>query len=235
MMITPSSSERAVQQSRSANARLLIVSNRLPITVRRRGSSVRVERSAGGLATGLRGPHERSGGYWVGWPGDLDALDNADVFEARRQLHDMRAIPVTIQPDEATVFYEEISNGILWPLMHDRLDRLPLRLVGWDVYERVNERFADLVAGIWQPGDLVWVHDYQLMRLPHLLRQRLPAARIGFFLHVPFPNPEVFLALPVRKWLVEGMLGANLVGFHTRRYRGHFTAAVRRLFALEMD
>src|SRR5688572_10393873 len=216
-------------------SRLLLVSNRLPVTVKADKDGVSVVRSAGGLATGLRGPHERSGGYWIGWPGDLDALENSAVFEARRQLHEMRAIPVTLQADEAATFYEEISNGILWPLMHDRLDRLPLRLSGWDVYERVNERFADVVAGIWRPGDLEWVHDYQLMRLPQLLRQRLPDARTGFFLHVPFPNPEVFLALPVRQWLVEGMIGADVIGFHPRRYRGHFTAAVRRLLSLEMD
>ncbi|MEX2177483.1 MAG: trehalose-6-phosphate synthase [Gemmatimonadaceae bacterium] len=235
MDTTSSSSVEQSPESGAPPRRLLIVSNRLPITLRRQGTTMQVVRSAGGLATGLKAPHERSGGFWIGWPGDLDGLDNADVFEARRQLHEMRAIPVTIQPDEATVFYEEISNGVLWPLVHDRLDRLPLRLEGWDVYERVNERFADVVAGIWQPGDLVWVHDYQLMRLPLLLRQRLPQACIGFFLHVPFPNPEVFLALPVRNWLVEGMLGADLIGFHTRRYRGHFTAALRRLFGLEMD
>jgi trehalose 6-phosphate synthase/phosphatase len=234
MVITPSSSERA-QQKGVDTGRLLIVSNRLPITVRRGKDGMRVERSTGGLATGLRAPHERSNGYWIGWPGDLDALDNADVFEARRQLHDMRALPVTIQKDEAATFYEEISNGILWPLVHDRLDRLPLRLDGWETYEAINARFADVVAGVWQPGDTIWVHDYQLMRLPLLLRQRLPDARIGFFLHVPFPNPEVFLALPTRRWLVEGLLGADLIGFHTRRYRGHFTAAVRRLLGLEMD
>lgn len=236
MAITPSASvERIEKEGPEPRRRLLIVSNRLPITMRRRESGLHVERSSGGLATGLRAPHERSGGYWIGWPGDLDALDNADVFEARRQLHEMRAVPVTLRPDEATTFYEGISNGILWPLCHDRLDRLPLRLGGWDVYERINARFADVVAGMWQPGDLVWVHDYQLMRVPLLLRQRLAKARIGFFLHVPFPNPEVFLALPVRRWLVEGMLGADLIGFHTRRYRGHFTAVLRRLFGLEMD
>ena len=84
-------------------------------------------------------------------------------------------------------------------------------------------------------GDVVWVHDYQLMRLPALIRERCPKARIGFFLHIPFPNPEMFLTLPVRKWILEGMLGADLIGFHTRRYRGHFTAALRRVFGLEMD
>jgi trehalose 6-phosphate synthase/phosphatase len=219
----------------SAPRRLLIVSNRLPVTIRDDGDGLRVQRSSGGLATGLRTPHEQSDGWWIGWPGDLTGLDASAEAECRSQLSAMRAVPVTISPDEAVTYYEGISNGILWPLCHDRLDRLPLMLDGWDVYERINERFADCVASLWRPGDLVWVHDYQLMRLPALLRQRLPQARIGFFLHVPFPNPEVFLALPVRRWLVEGVLGADLIGFHTRRYRGHFTAALRRILGLEMD
>jgi trehalose 6-phosphate synthase/phosphatase len=103
------------------------------------------------------------------------------------------------------------------------------------VYERANARFADVVAAHWRPGDTIWVHDYQLLRLPALLRERLPGARIGFFLHIPFPNPEIFFTLSTRRWLVEGMLGADLIGFHTRRYRGHFTAALRRLFGIEMD
>jgi trehalose 6-phosphate synthase/phosphatase len=215
--------------------RLLIVSNRLPVTLRRRHGRVRVERSSGGLATGLRGPHERSNGWWIGWPGETGDFDESEMADARRRLDEIRAVPVTIQTDEVGPFYETISNGILWPLFHDQLDRLPLHMHGWDVYERVNGRFADVVADIWQPGDLVWVHDYQLMRLPHLLRQRLPDAQIGCFFHVPFPNPELFLVLPVRKWLVEGMLGADLIGFHTRRYRGHFTAVLRRLLGMEMD
>jgi len=235
-VITPSGSvERTPPRGDEAPPRLLIVSNRLPVTMQKHASGLRVERSVGGLATGLRGPHDRSGGYWIGWPGDLSELDNADIFEARRQLHEMRAIAVTIQREDAALFYEEISNGVLWPLFHDRLDRLPLRMDGWDAYERVNETFADVVAGVWRPGDMIWVHDYQLMRLPKLLRDRLPQARIGFFLHIPFPNPEMFLVLPVRRWLMEGMLGADVIGFHTRRYRGHFTGVLRRLFGLEMD
>ena len=236
MVTTPASShESPTGAGGGAGGRLLIVSNRLPITVQNRSGGVRVTQSVGGLATGLRGPHERLGGYWIGWPGALEALSNEDVFELRRQLHEMRAIAVTIQPEEAKVFYEDISNAILWPLMHDRIDRMPLVLSGWDTYEKVNERFADVVASVYQPGDLIWVHDYQLMRLPTLLRKRLPDARIGFFLHVPFPNPEVFLALPTRKWLVEGLLGADVIGFHTRRYRGHFTGVLRRQLGVEMD
>ncbi|HEY9226434.1 MAG TPA: trehalose-6-phosphate synthase, partial [Gemmatimonadaceae bacterium] len=122
-----------------------------------------------------------------------------------------------------------------WPVFHDRLDQAPLHTDAWGAYETVNARFADAVAAQWRPGDMIWIHDYHLMRLPALLRARIPDAQIGFFLHIPFPNPEIFFTLPVREALVEGLLGADVIGFHTRRYRGHFTAALRRLLGLEMD
>jgi trehalose 6-phosphate synthase/phosphatase len=215
--------------------RLIIVSNRLPVTVEvNRGRAV-VRQSVGGLATGLAGPHTRMRGTWVGWPGDLAGLDAAAKRDVEAQLASLGTVPVHLSPREVEVFYEEISNAVLWAICHDRIDRLPLRLAGWDVYESVNARFADAVAELWRPGDMVWVHDYQLLRVPALLRERIPDARIGFFLHIPFPNPEVFFTLSTRQWLVEGMLGADLVAFHTRRYRGHFTAALRRLLGIEMD
>jgi len=216
-------------------ARLIIVSNRLPLTATVVDGRAVVRRSVGGLATGLQGPHQQSNGLWIGWPGQLEGLD----AEARRQVDaqfaEMRAVPVHLTPHEVDVFYEEISNAVLWAICHDRIDRLPQRVTGWETYEAANQRFADAVAEQWKPGDVVWVHDYQLLRVPALLRQRIPDARIGFFLHIPFPNPEIFFTLAVRKWLVEGILGADVVGFHTRRYRGHFTGALRRLLALEMD
>ena len=213
--------------------RLLIVSNRLPVTIVPTDAGHEVHRSAGGLATGLHGPHQRSGGLWIGWPGAAwSGLDGASVREELRRLH---MVPVELSAEEERVFYGDISNAVLWPLCHDRLDQLPLRVEGWDVYEEVNRRFADVVVQHYRPGDVIWVHDYQLMLVPEALRRRLPGARIGFFLHIPFPNPELFFVLPTRRWLVEGMMGADLVAFHTRRYRGHFTAALRRLFGLEMD
>jgi trehalose 6-phosphate synthase/phosphatase len=220
---------------RANPARLLIVSNRLPVTARRTDEGMRLDRSVGGLASALRGAHAAGESWWIGWVGDAKGMDAKERYEVREQLRGMRAAHVTVDPADARTFYGTLANGILWPLFHDRLDRLPLDLGGWDVYERVNERFADAVAELWRPGDLIWIHDFHLMRLPALLRKRLPSARIGFFLHTPFPNPEMFLVLPVRRWLVEGMLGADLIGFHTRRYRGHFTAALRRLFGIEMD
>jgi trehalose 6-phosphate synthase/phosphatase len=217
------------------DARTLIVSNRLPITVRVDGDETRIESSVGGLATGLRRVHERAGNLWIGWPGPIWRLDATQRRDVEVQLRDHRVVPVTLLPQQVEVFYEHLSNGVLWPVLHDRLDRLPLRLDGWDVYEEVNQAFADVVASQWRPGDMIWIHDYQLMRLPALLRARIPKARIGFFLHVPFPNPEMYLTLPVREWLLDGVLAADLIGFHTRRYRGHFTAVIRRLKHLEMD
>ena len=220
----------------SPTGRIIIVSNRLPLTVGRGdGGGLAVTRSVGGLATGLRPMHDARGGIWIGWPGDLTTLSVAERAEVDRQLSDMSAIPVSLETEESRSFYEDISNGVIWPVCHDRLDRLPLRISGWEVYETINQRFADAVAEQWTPADLVWVHDFQLFRVPALVRERIPEARIGFFLHIPFPNPEIFFALPTRAALVEGIMGADLVGFHTRRYHGHFRAALRRLFHLEMD
>jgi trehalose 6-phosphate synthase/phosphatase len=232
--VSPSGSDRP-ETNALPDARVLIVSNRLPVTVHLDGEATRVETSVGGLATGLRRVHEGAGNSWIGWPGPTWKLDELRRAEVDRQLGEHRVIPVSLTEEQVQTFYEHLSNGVLWPVLHDRLDRLPVHLDGWDIYEQVNELFADVVAAHWRPGDLVWIHDYQLMRLPALLRRRIPEARIGFFLHVPFPNPEMFLTLPVREWLLDGMLGADLIGFHTRRYRGHFTAVVRRLKRMEMD
>ena len=215
--------------------RLIIVSNRLPVTVRVEHGEPVVHMSVGGLATGLRAPHERADGLWIGWPGNISELDPAGREKVLQQLAKLRTVPLELEQREVEIFYEHISNAVLWPTFHDRIDRLPLRVEGWDVYDAVNARYADAVADVYQPGDVVWVHDYQLMRVPALLRDRIPSARIGFFLHIPFPNPEIYFALPTRAWLVEGMMGADLVGFHTRRFQGHFRAALRRLFKVEMD
>ena len=204
------------------------------MTARWVNGEVRLNRSVGGLASALRPIHERGDGVWFGTVGDV-SLRRRGQSDLTRELEKLRCVPVYLGRSETKVFYEDVSNGMVWPLFHDRIDRLPLSLDGWDVYERVNGHFANCIAEHWRSGDVIWVHDYHLMRLPMLLRRLLPDARIGFFLHIPFPNPEMFLALPSRRELVEGMLGADLVGFHTRRYRGHFTAAIRRLLRLEMD
>ncbi|MBL8723093.1 MAG: bifunctional alpha,alpha-trehalose-phosphate synthase (UDP-forming)/trehalose-phosphatase [Planctomycetes bacterium] len=215
--------------------RLLIVANRLPLAVGMEGGEVRVETTAGGLATGLRGPHEAGSGLWFGWPGALKGLRKAPRQRALELLRERRFVPIELSREEVAHYYNEFSNGVLWPVCHYLLDRMPLQTPDWQFYRRVNERFAEAVAEQYQPGDMVWVHDFHLMLVPALLRARLPEARIGFFLHIPFPSSEVFRVLPWRAELLRGLLGADLIGFHTLSYQRHFAASLLRVLGLEVE
>ena len=205
-----------------APERSIVVSNRLPVCVRVVDDEIRLAQAEGGLATGLRAWHEASDGLWIGWPGDVSRLSATQRTALDAQLAERRIVPVPLSQDQIDRYYHRFSNGVLWPLLHYHIDRVPIDARGWAAYRDVNARFADRVAETWRPGDLIWVHDYHLMLLPALLRQRLPAAKIGYFLHVPFPSPEVFRILPWRRELLQGLLGADLVGFHTSAYLRHF-------------
>src|ERR687897_535619 len=216
--------------------RVLIVANRLPVTVKATDGGVDVQRSAGGLATGLLRPHEQSGGLWIGWSGAPEELTAEQQSELDHQLAAMRLVAVPLTADQVTRYYENFSNGVLWPLFHYLLDQVPLHVRDWDAYAEVNERFADVVAEHYRDGDLIWIHDYQLLLLPDLLRKRLPDARIGFFLHIPFPSEELFRTLPERDRVLRGILGADLVGFHTPAYLRHFSASLTQLgLTVEID
>ena len=215
--------------------RVLIVANRLPITVRPTDSGVEVKRSSGGLATGLLTPHEDSGGLWIGWTGAPEELTAPQRAAMDEQLAAMRLVAVPISNQQVVRYYEGFSNGVLWPLFHYLVDQVPLHVRDWEPYVEVNERFAEIVAQHYQPGDLIWVHDYQLLLVPGLLRQRLPDARIGFFLHIPFPTEELFRTLPERDDLLRGLLGADLVGFHTPAYLRHFAASLTQILGLTVD
>jgi trehalose 6-phosphate synthase/phosphatase len=215
--------------------RLILVSNRLPVTVKAAGDEVAVERSTGGLATGLRGPHEQSGGMWIGWPGDVSGMTDAQRGKLDAHLRELRCLPIDLSAAEVSKFYDGFSNAVLWPLFHYLLDRIPPHSQEWDVYRAVNEKFAELVARVWEPGDLVWVHDYQLVLVPRMVRARIPNATIGFFLHIPFPASEVLRILPWREQVLEGILGADLVGFHTFTYRSHFSSAVLRVLGIPTE
>jgi trehalose 6-phosphate synthase/phosphatase len=216
-------------------SRLLLVSNRLPVTVKVEKDSVSVVRSAGGLATGLSRPHERSAGVWLGWPGDVSRLTDAQRAKVEAQLEALRCVPLYLSASEVSRYYEGYSNRVLWPLCHYMVDRIPRQDRDWEIYRKVNERFADLVVRHYQPGDTIWVHDYQLMLVPGLLRQRLPDARIGYFHHIPFPSSEIFSTLPRRQALLRGLLGADLIGFHTVSYVRHFSGALMRQLGLDTD
>jgi trehalose 6-phosphate synthase/phosphatase len=218
-------------------SRLLIVANRLPITVQTTETGIEVQRSAGGLATGLMRPHEQSDGLWIGWSGAPSDLDPERQKSLNEALTAMRLVEVPLTADQITRFYEGFSNGVLWPLFHYLLEQIPLQVSDWDSYVQVNEAFADVVAAHYRPGDMIWVHDYQLLLLPGLLRDRLPSARIGFFLHIPFPSEELFRTLAMRARLLQGILGADLVGFHTPAYLRHFAISLTDIlgYSVEID
>ena len=158
--------------------RVLIVANRLPITVRANEAGVEVQKSSGGLATGLLRVHEQSGGLWVGWSGASDQLTEKQQAELDQQLAAMRLVAVPLSADQITRYYEGFSNGVLWPLFHYLLEQVPLHVRDWEPYVEVNQRFADVVAQHYQPGDLIWVHDYHLMCMPAMLRARTSTSPI---------------------------------------------------------
>ncbi len=216
--------------------RTIFVSNRLPVSVRTERGELKVVSSAGGLATALSKPHETMEAVWVGWPGDVSRATAEDIAGLDRSLEAMRCVPVHLTPSEVAHYYDGFANGVLWPLLHYFVDKVHLEAVDdWEVYRAVNRRFAERVASLVRPGDLVWVHDYQLALVPAMLRRLVPNVRIGFFLHVPFPSAEVFAVLPWREQILDGIAGADLVGFHTEGYARAFRQACEALLGARVD
>ena len=189
--------------------------------------------AAGGLATALRGVHERGESVWVGWPGDLSGLSRAERAHVAAQFEEQRIVPVTLGRAEAKTYYDGVCNGVLWPLFHYQIDRIPPDSSGWSVYREVNYRFAAAVVREYRPGDVIWIHDYHLLLVPRLVRELLPDAPIGFFLYIPFPPVDVFRVAPWRREILGGLLGASTIGFYTAAYASHFKDAVRSLTAFE--
>ncbi|HQZ40361.1 MAG TPA: bifunctional alpha,alpha-trehalose-phosphate synthase (UDP-forming)/trehalose-phosphatase [Vicinamibacterales bacterium] len=218
-----------------SSERLLIVSNRLPVSAWLGAGRVRLSSASGGLATGLKPWHERSNGLWIGWPGDISRFSDAQRAELDRELAARGIAPVHLTSEHIDRYYHGFSNRVIWPLFHYLIDRVPVQAAGWEAYRQVNQLFADLVAREYRPGDTIWVHDYQLMLVPSLLRERLPEARIGFFLHIPFPSSEVFRTLPWRAAILDGLLGADLIGFHTFGYLRHFLNSLQYVRGIEAD
>jgi trehalose 6-phosphate synthase len=192
------------------DADFVVVANRLPVDLEKLpDGSQRWKRSPGGLVTALEPMLRSRDGAWVGWPGLADA-DVEPLVEDGLQLY-----PVRLSAREVEDYYEGFSNGTLWPLYHDVVAPPAFHRHWWQAYVRVNERFAEVVAEVASRNATVWIQDYQLQLLPAALRKLRPDLRIGFFLHIPFPPTELFMQLPWRRRIIEGLLGADLVGFHT--------------------
>jgi trehalose 6-phosphate synthase/phosphatase len=212
--------------------RLLIVSNRLPLTIQERKGELHLEPSVGGLATGLSSWYKSRDSIWIGWPGITGKKIKREKDILAKLLSE-NCHPVSITQHDVEAYYHGICNRTIWPLFHHFPLYTEYSEGFWQAYERVNTAFANVVAGIAKPNDIIWIHDYHLMLLPKLLRERLPKATMGFFLHIPFPSFEIFRLLPWRNQILEGLLGADLVGFHTYDYAGHFLDSVRLLLGYE--
>jgi len=222
--------------------RLVIVSNRLPVTIARNGDEFSFEESVGGLATGLSsylkslksGTGEYSDYLWVGWPG-INVTGKKRQEIASRLEHDFSCHPVFLSGETIDKFYHGFCNKTLWPLFHyfPLLTSYDENL--WINYIQVNEIFCETLEKILKPGDALWIHDYHLMLLPGMIRKKFHDLPVGFFLHIPFPSFELFRILPGewRRGILEGLLGSNLVGFHTYDYTQHFLRCVLRILGIE--
>ena len=204
-------------------ADLVIVANRLPVDrVRHDDGSSGWRRSPGGLVSALDPVIRANDGAWIGWPGA--ATDDLEPFvEDGLQL-----VPVPLAEDEVEEFYEGFSNATLWPLYHDVIAKPEIHREWWDSYVRVNQRFAERAAEVASREATVWVQDYQLQLVPRMLRELRPDLRIGFYLHIPFPPAELFQQLPWRRQILEGLLGADLVGFQLPGAAQNFVRLVRQ-------
>ncbi len=202
---------------------LVVVANRLPVdvTVEADGRTT-WQRSPGGLVSALEPVMQSADGAWVGWSGSADS--DTEPFDA----DGMRLVPVRLSAQDIADYYEGFSNDTLWPLSHDVISPPEYHRHWWEAYRRVNRRFAQVAAEQAAEGAVVWVHDYQLQLVPALLRELRPDVRIGYFHHIPFPPLEIFAQLPWRRQVVEGLLGADLLGFQRTGDAANFIRVVRR-------
>ncbi|MFV0319954.1 MAG: trehalose-6-phosphate synthase [Microbacterium sp.] len=206
-----------------SDADLVIVANRLPVD--RDADGWRT--SPGGLVAALEPVVRQTKGAWVGWPGQPDL--ELQPFE----VDGMRLVPVALSEQEVELHYEGFANATIWPLYHDVIAVPRYRRVWWDAYVRVNERFAQAAAAAAAPNATVWVHDYQLQLVPAMLREARPDLTIGYFHHIPFPAYGLYSQLPWRRLVLEGLLGADVIGFQRVADASNFTACVRRLLHFE--
>jgi len=211
--------------------RLVIVSNRLPVTIQKQGNDFIWSTSSGGLATGLSALSDTIKKIWIGWPGFH--FKKEEEIEVIKLLSKDGLVPVFLSEVDIEMYYSGFCNRTIWPHFHYFTQYTSYNEGYWEAYVKINQRFADIISETIQPDDTVWIHDYQLMLLPGILRKSFPDLSIGFFLHIPFPSYEIFRTLPWRSDLLSGMLGADQVGFHTYGYMRHFLSATYRICGYE--
>ncbi len=220
----------------SFKRRLLIVSNRLPITVGKpkKGEGLKFHTSVGGLSTGISSFYKSYNAAWIGWPGiTLEKINNKEQKEISEHLAKDSCYPVFLNQHDIENYYNGFCNKTLWPLFHYFTTYTVNKETLWNAYYRVNRKFCESIVKVANSNDIIWIHDYHLMLLPSMLRKELPNASIGFFLHIPFPSYEVLSMLPWRREILNGLIGADLIGFHTYDYVRYFIESVRRILGFE--
>ncbi|MFY0603482.1 MAG: bifunctional alpha,alpha-trehalose-phosphate synthase (UDP-forming)/trehalose-phosphatase [Flavobacteriaceae bacterium] len=214
----------------------IIVSNRLPVQITIDKNVINLKGSVGGLATGMKSVHAEGNSIWIGWSGlkeeDLTPETSMNVSEA---LQKEKCVPVPLTDSDVENFYLGFSNKTLWPLFHYFTEYTTFDNNQWLSYKEVNEKFAEIVLENCEDGDTIWVHDYQLLLVPQLIKEKKPDTKIGLFLHIPYPSFEIFRTFPWREQLLHGMLGSDLIGFHTYDYERHFISSVKRILGLEVN
>ncbi|MFI8606251.1 bifunctional alpha,alpha-trehalose-phosphate synthase (UDP-forming)/trehalose-phosphatase [Cellulophaga baltica] len=214
----------------------IIISNRLPIQLQIHNGGITAIPSVGGLATGMKSVHSGGDSLWIGWSGLTDEEIPEDlVGDIDDALAKHGSSKVNLSQQEVDGFYYGFSNRTVWPLFHYFLEYSEFEIESWETYKKVNQKFADAIVAKADDDDTIWVHDYQLMLVPQMVREKLPNISIGFFLHIPFPSFEIFRTLPWRKEVLEGLLGSDLIGFHTYDYERHFLSSVRRILGLDVS
>lgn len=220
--------------------RLFIVANRLPVSITGEKEDAKIQPASGGLVTAIRSyllhsNNKYSDIFWAGVPGCSE-----DTWaEASVQLKESHFtyLPVLAEKDQYDKYYNGFSNSVLWPLFHYFPTYAEYNLDQYEDYLRVNEQFAEVLSAQCREGDTIWIHDYHLLPLAGMLRKKCPEIKIGFFLHIPFPSYEVFRLMP-GKWqeeLLNGVLGADLIGFHTIDYAGHFQECIQKVLLLDHE
>ncbi len=214
----------------------IIISNRLPVQLQIGNGDIHAVPSVGGLATGMKSVHKGGESLWIGWSGLTDEEIPGELApKIDKALAEHGSSKVNLSQEEVDGFYFGFSNRTIWPLFHYFMEYSEFKLTSWNTYKAVNRKFADAILEQSGPDDIIWVHDYQLMLVPQMVKAERPDSSIGFFLHIPFPSYEIFRTLPWREEILKGLLGADLIGFHTYDYERHFLSSVRRLLRLEVS
>ena len=214
----------------------IIVSNRLPVRISKLNNSFEFTTTTGGLATGMKSFHSENNSLWIGWPGiGIDEIDNNVWDTLNTSLKKGGFYPVNLNNSEINDFYFGLPNKCLWPLFHYFIEYSVFIKAHWVTYVAINQKFAAAVLENISAGDTVWIHDYQLLLCPKIIKDLRPDVTVGFFLHIPFPSFEIFRTFPEREALLEGVIGADLIGFHTYDYQRHFLSSVKRILRLEVN